>query len=113
MHKLRCKVGDLAIFKSNNAGDADDNKLVRVIRRSSDAVEKFLDKPCWAVESIGSPFATVEELDGSKCEPDRFINHPDAQLVPMRNNPGEDESLRWADKPKARRKRRVAEKTAN
>lgn len=105
---MNCKQGELAVIVSavikNNIG-----KIVKVVRPCV-ANEVFVSKTgepirftgkvsqTWVVHCEGG-LAWADE-DGAFCE--YFIDRPfyDACLRPLRDNPGQDETLQWAPVPK-------------
>lgn len=101
MAKLRCKPGDIAIY--NNKGDDNDGKFVRVIDPTTHpAALKWLGGPGWWTESLGTPFLTRKfepatgKIDNTKMSRSKTCHFADRDLTPIRDNPGEDESLKWA-----------------
>ena len=91
---MRCKPGDLAI--TINA-PKENGKLVDVIRIADlPAGRCIVSGPYWLVRSKGSPF-TIEP--GFRHE---YAVWPDSMLMPIRDQPGADQSLDWAPVPAKR-----------
>ena len=72
---MNCKPNDLAI-------------IVRGV-----AFSKYIGRVVRVVESNGVLWRLDESLDGN---PDYWIMVPDSCLRPIRDNPGQDETLTWA-----------------
>ena len=101
--KLNCKVGDLAIVVRSQMGNA--GKIVKVISPSSNGWKSSDgrtwqqlpgDGVMWIVECAGG--LAFQDSSGRrgvlKARPFR-----DADLRPIRDQPGEDETLNWVGLP--------------
>jgi len=85
--KLNCKVGDLAVvINGENAG-----RIVKVVLPSKRQAN------WWLVDVIGSEGVGFD-LDGNRAKSN--IGHiADKRLRPIRDQPGDDETLAWAGLP--------------
>lgn len=86
--KLNCRPGDLAVvIHGKNIG-----LFVNVIESSV-----FFGPTYWLVESIGRAGTSVNP------QGHRVVQHKsnieDCRLRPLRDNPGQDETLTWIDVP--------------
>lgn len=89
---MRCKVGDLAVVVKSYSGN--EGKIVRCVeffparryRLPSGELTHALDG--WRTEP------RLPAFDGTPA-----ICTPEEHLRPIRDNPGADETLTWADKP--------------
>jgi hypothetical protein len=103
MAKLRCRVGDtvMIILKDSNYGK------IGVITRRNTLQERVScnggvdGDHIWRVQSLGGPYHVTNEVR-------RWVSPEvcarDCELRPLRDEPGEDEMLRIAGKPKRVRK---------
>jgi hypothetical protein len=83
---MRCKQGDIAVVTAGkNSG-----KLVSVKEASTQFGLNF-----WFIESLCGPF--TPELSRDKAA--MYGHIPDEHLRPIRDKPGEDETLQWLDVP--------------
>jgi hypothetical protein len=100
--KTRCKPGDIA-FLINNLTDA--GKIVNVIRlytpeeRVSGVLWNKHPGAMWIVESFGSLLSS-DDHQGRK-HLNKLVVVRDSDLLPIRNQRGQDEMLRLTGKPKA------------
>lgn len=86
--KLNCKVGDLAIVvNGENAG-----RLVSVLRASQ------WGRMFWFVELVGSHGPMRDRFTGAERNAPTGNVH-DSRLRPIRDQPGDDETLLWAGLP--------------
>lgn len=88
---MNCKPGDLAVMVNSCCGNK--GTIVTCIRISHHLGciapgGLFEDGPIWEVD---------RDIKGWGGDVSRHV--PDSQLRPIRDNPGEDETLRWTDKP--------------
>lgn len=94
MAELRCKPGDLAMMLSTgNTG-----KIVRVIERAPDWVERLYEAPAWEVMSLGSPIKTYNLMTWEPSGYEMFTRTPDRRLVPLRDSPEPAKKRRKAKK---------------
>ncbi len=96
---LRCRPGDIAVVfnpRFRNFG-----KFVAVLERDTE-VERIYGRPAWSVESLGLPLFQVW-LDNGETAPSAMrTNFYDRDLFPLRDQGGDDESLRWTARPTSR-----------
>lgn len=83
---MNCKPGDLALIKTGRNA----NKLVLVKCVSA------YGSPMWFVESMGG--LLLSEFGGVRSY-QLCGNTTDSNLRPIRDQPGEDETLQWAPVP--------------
>lgn len=91
---MNCKPGDLALLKSGGiaGGEAFNDRLVEVI--DSAGVDGFYGQ-MWSVKCAGwtpAPHLVALSRRGT-------FYYPDSMMRPIRDQPGEDETLAWAGKP--------------
>lgn len=93
---LNCKQGDLAMMKCATP-DPDNGKIVRIVESGDDWSHTGDARFHWAVDTLGQRF----ELDNAPGLSDgvELLDIPDADLRPIRDNDGADETLAWAGKP--------------
>ena len=104
---MRCKAGDLAVITGayhlhpNSCG-----ALCRVLYRANSGAFTLPDgaktsdrlRPAsWVIEAI-NPIVAALHGDG-KMLPVKYAVCPDSRLRPLRDNPGQDETLDWAPVP--------------
>lgn len=82
---MRCRVGDLAVYVGTSRAHI--GKVVRCVRLADEMEFSFRyrdGKPAWDVEPdlLGNNTAVYDEA-----------------LRPIRDQPGEDETITWAGKP--------------
>lgn len=105
MSKLRCRIGDIVVvLTGDNYG-----KLGTVERRlfQQEAAMFPRDVLHWKVGSLGAPFR-VTDADITRHWASDHVLANDAELRPLRDDPGKDEMLRITGKPKQRGKAREA-----
>lgn len=91
---MNCKQGDIAVvLRDPYCGNVDVGKLVDVVKFDGYDGD---GEPCWWCRGIGSALACY--TDGYAPARD-LVAIPDPWLKPIRNDPGEDETLRWAGLP--------------
>lgn len=80
--KLNCKPGELCVIVGGRV-DSVIGKIVKTVRL--DPI--FNDPPCWILDE------PIYDLHGREVAP------RDATMRPIRDQPGEDETLTWAPVP--------------
>lgn len=87
---MNCRKGDLAIVVKSDAGN--EGRIVRCIRlmtrAEKQALSYFRDEPMWITDT--NMVSTWGTYDTTMW---------DSYMRPIRDNPGEDETLTWAGKP--------------
>lgn len=110
---MRCKVGDLAFIVGAKTWPETNGWIVRVVRRAipGESVRLSNGSMCkvreesttaWWIEREGKLLPFMTRLNGVPTihhVTERVIN--DDYLRPIRNEPGEDETLTWAPSPTA------------
>lgn len=105
--KLNCRPGDLAYIHGLTQTPEANGLIVTVVRRvvvgdilrSGLFVEELASKKAtWAVQGHSLPVRTY----GGKFFFATERSVPDENLRPIRDQPGEDETLRWVGTPKYR-----------
>lgn len=90
---MRCRINDLAVIVRSNI-EENQGKLVKV--------EGIGLVRNWIVKPLSPIFLRHFLLTGNPCtvtDPFSEIEIDDNQLMPLRDNPGEDETFIWTDKP--------------
>jgi len=89
---MNCKEGDLAIVVKSVCGN--EGKVVRCLELHPAGFDRFAPflGPIWVTDN--NSLAGVWIRSGLPAESGNAI--PDAYLRPIRDNPGEDETLTWA-----------------
>lgn len=90
MTKLRCRPGDVAILTARG----NQGKLVRVIERAPAWAEAAYGCPAWVIESLGSPISVVVLETKQPAGEEMRTRTPDRCLIPLRDDPKSDETLR-------------------
>lgn len=88
---MNCKQGDLAIIiKANNPDNL--GRIVQCVQYLGIRWLRYRngisEEPCWLLDR---PYMTFDGKPSQTCS--------DNVLRPLRNPPGEDETLQWAGKP--------------
>ncbi len=91
MSKLNCRPGDLARIVNSEAGNND--KIVLCVRFAGLVPFGFIG----ARPKILAGWVIDRELRGGDGRYSNVVE--DCKLRPIRDNPGEDETLTWAGKP--------------
>lgn len=88
--KLNCKVGDLAVIVRSGKGN--EGKIVQCL--------EFIGDYWWRDKGV-SFWSPTWKVDIDFAVNDGYTDHliADNQLRPIRNDPGQDETLLWADVP--------------
>lgn len=99
MTKLRCRVGDIVVVIGRNDNLGRFGTVVRRLRVDETAM--FLPKSMlhWYVEALGSQFSVTDPTETTRWHSDHVLAN-DAELMPLRDRPGQDEMLRITGKPK-------------
>lgn len=100
--KLNCKPGDLAVIVVSPETPENVGKIVRCIRRITEA--EPVDGMTWTA-STSNTWTWLVETEGSRLLWGIYGQVPrrayaDHCLRPIRDQPGADETLRWADVPR-------------
>ena len=99
MAKLRCRVGDIVVMIGRNDNLGRFGTVARGLR--ADETARFLPREVlhWYVEALGSHFS-VTDPDNTRIWLADHVLANDADLMPLRDQPGQDEILRITGKPK-------------
>ncbi len=81
---MRCKVGDLAIVVKSLAGN--EGKIVRCVQ--------YIGVVKWKVIGMDDTWLLDQPL--KNIHGHSGFDMPDSFLRPIRDNPGQDETLQWA-----------------
>lgn len=109
--KLRCRVGDIVMVITQ---DINRGKLGTVARALlPDEIARFPQSTLhWRVEALGSKFSVTDPSGTEFWTADHFVAN-DGELMPLRNQPGQDEMLRITGKPKKTRAPKRQKEGAN
>lgn len=94
---MRCKVGDLVmVIKSTCGNEGRVGTVVRWVRFAEPLCDRFMaGQAGWLVSGR---FRTIYE-DGTILDGDPTAVLPDEWLIPLRDKPGQDETLTWKEVP--------------
>lgn len=98
MAKLRCRVGDIVVVIARNGNRG----KFGTVERATDQTERAMfprDNLHWYVTALGSKFSVCNADESIKWEAGHFLAC-DSELLPLRDQPGQDEILRITGKPK-------------
>ena len=115
MSKLNCKPGDLAIIigARSKVGKLNIGRIVRVLEPAKPGRyhgANHVIPACgkwWFVEAVGADLIAPLEFFGSARV--RIASALDDHLRPIRDQPGEDETLAWTGKPAHEHQERARE----
>lgn len=108
--KLRCRAGDIVMVITRDGNRGKLGTVARALR--PDEIALFpTSKVHWRVEALGSEFSVSDDAGTRHWMADHFVA-ADGELMPLRDQPGQDQMLRIAGKPKkARAPKRQTEGT--